>query len=256
MRSACSAARSPPMPGFRRTARRSRRRCCRAPDRVTINARPAFCRAARPTICSGSAATSSGPKQTPRLVRTLFNRMTENDPSGDIIAFASRPLIVAWDAAPERPAGDAAPPDRARRAPRTARRSARCPRSRARRVGTGSVIRDRLSPDAWLTLTRLASTCEAALPDGAPEATMAERVEAILRILSAFSGLEQENMTRLGGWRFLELGRRIERAVAVCRFIRQFGSKPSTAGSIPCSSCATAGSPIASATSWWRRGRR
>jgi uncharacterized alpha-E superfamily protein len=32
-------------------------------------------------------------------------------------------------------------------------------------------------------------------------------------------------MTRLGGWRFLELGRRIERAVAICRFIRQFGSK-------------------------------
>jgi len=32
-------------------------------------------------------------------------------------------------------------------------------------------------------------------------------------------------MTRLGGWRFLELGRRIERAIATCRFIRQFGGK-------------------------------
>jgi uncharacterized alpha-E superfamily protein len=54
---------------------------------------------------------------------------------------------------------------------------------------------------------------------------MAERVEAALRIIASFSGLEQENMTRLGGWRFLELGRRIERAIATCRFIRQFGGK-------------------------------
>jgi uncharacterized alpha-E superfamily protein len=29
-------------------------------------------------------------------------------------------------------------------------------------------------------------------------------------------------MTQLAGWRFLEIGRRIERAVATCRFIRQF----------------------------------
>ena len=29
-------------------------------------------------------------------------------------------------------------------------------------------------------------------------------------------------MSQLAGWRFLELGRRIERALATCRFIRQF----------------------------------
>ena len=37
-------------------------------------------------------------------------------------------------------------------------------------------------------------------------------------------------MTRLGGWRFLELGRRIERAIATCRFVRQFaGDRPDAA---------------------------
>src|SRR5206468_2197016 len=36
------------------------------------------------------------------------------------------------------------------------------------------------------------------------------------------SGLAQENMSQLAGWRFLELGRRIERAIATCRFVRQF----------------------------------
>ena len=35
-------------------------------------------------------------------------------------------------------------------------------------------------------------------------------------------------MSQLAGWRFLELGRRIERALATCRFVRQFafGSAP------------------------------
>ena len=43
-----------------------------------------------------------------------------------------------------------------------------------------------------------------------------------LRIIASFSGLAQENMSQLAGWRFLELGRRIERAIATCRFVRQF----------------------------------
>src|SRR5262249_60508830 len=46
---------------------------------------------------------------------------------------------------------------------------------------------------------------------------------AALRIIASVSGLAQETMTRLGGWRFLDLGRRIERAIATCRFVRQFG---------------------------------
>jgi uncharacterized alpha-E superfamily protein len=51
---------------------------------------------------------------------------------------------------------------------------------------------------------------------------MIERVEAALRIISSLSGLAQENMTQLAGWRFLELGRRIERAIMTCRLVRAF----------------------------------
>jgi uncharacterized alpha-E superfamily protein len=51
---------------------------------------------------------------------------------------------------------------------------------------------------------------------------MIERVEAALRIISSLSGLAQENMTQLAGWRFLELGRRIERAILTCRVVRCF----------------------------------
>ena len=61
---------------------------------------------------------------------------------------------------------------------------------------------------------------------------MAERVEAALRIIASFSGLAQENMTRLAGWRFLELGRRIERAMLTCRFIREFGAAGTADGGL------------------------
>ena len=40
-------------------------------------------------------------------------------------------------------------------------------------------------------------------------------------------------MSQLAGWRYLELGRRIERALANCRFVRQFAFVP-TRGSARC----------------------
>jgi uncharacterized alpha-E superfamily protein len=53
-----------------------------------------------------------------------------------------------------------------------------------------------------------------------------------LRIVASFSGLAQENMSQLAGWRFLELGRRIERAIATCRFVRQFADAPMLDGAL------------------------
>jgi uncharacterized alpha-E superfamily protein len=46
--------------------------------------------------------------------------------------------------------------------------------------------------------------------------------EVSLHELSSFSGLAQENMNRAAGWRFLEMGRRVERAINTARFARQF----------------------------------
>jgi uncharacterized circularly permuted ATP-grasp superfamily protein/uncharacterized alpha-E superfamily protein len=82
-----------------------------------------------------------------------------------------------------------------------------------------SVIRDRFSPDAWRTITDMV-----ALAEGGPGSDPAafDRVDAALRLAAAFSGLTQENMNQLIGWRFLKIGKRIERALATCRFARQF----------------------------------
>ena len=66
------------------------------------------------------------------------------------------------------------------------------------------MIRDRFSPDAWRALDDLVAIIHAPLAIGPAKRAMIERVEAALRIISSFSGLAQENMTQLAGWRFLE----------------------------------------------------
>ena len=159
-----------------------------------------------------------------RLVRALLARLAETDRSEqDVEPIAS--LLRSWSAVPDdlattRPAAIARAALQRGDQPGAVPALARAVRS------AGSVCRDRLSPDTWRALTRLAATCDAPLRGSADfAATMAERVEAALRIIASFSGLAQENMTRLGGWRFLDLGRRIERAIVTCRFARQFGAR-------------------------------
>ncbi len=43
----------------------------------------------------------------------------------------------------------------------------------------------------------------------------------ILEMLSAFSGMQMENMTRSIGWRLLDIGRRLERSTHMTRLIRE-----------------------------------
>ena len=59
------------------------------------------------------------------------------------------------------------------------------------------------------------------MPDdlaGAAEAR--EIAEATIAPLSALSGLVMESMVRDPGWRFLDLGRRIERSLLLCQILR------------------------------------
>ena len=52
--------------------------------------------------------------------------------------------------------------------------------------------------------------------------------ELTLQELASFAGLAQENMNRAAGWRFLEMGRRAERAINTLRFARQFAYDEAT----------------------------
>jgi uncharacterized alpha-E superfamily protein len=84
-------------------------------------------------------------------------------------------------------------------------------------VHSAGQIRDRFSPDGWLALNDLQKTARrfASRVSTGDDATRAMTV--LLRKLAGFSGLVHENMYRFAGWRFLELGRRLERAIQMAR---------------------------------------
>lgn len=91
---------------------------------------------------------------------------------------------------------------------------------------TASLVRDRLSADAWSILSRLHSKSTGRLDVGEPTSGRIdmggslEILDDAVRSLSAFSGMEMENMTRNHGWRFLDMGRRVERALHLAQLLR------------------------------------
>jgi len=166
-----------------------------------------------------------------RLVRALVNRTAEADETAAPLVERISALLDAWSAGPID-----IPNPKAIMIARAALSRDDFEGSLPHLVGAAraaaSVIRDRFSPDAWRALVRLAATIEAPWPDGPLESVMFERVDAALRIVASFSGLAQENMSQLAGWRFLELGRRSERAIATCRFVRQFADAAAPEGAL------------------------
>jgi uncharacterized circularly permuted ATP-grasp superfamily protein/uncharacterized alpha-E superfamily protein len=155
-----------------------------------------------------------------RLIRALINRVGDSDEAATRIVGRICSLLGAWDAASTdlpyvRPvlvafaALQGREPDGA------------LPYLVGAAQSAASAIRDRFSPDAWCALNDLSELINVAI-DPPTESAMFERTNGALRIIASFSGLAQENMSQLAGWRFLELGRRIERAIATCRFVRQF----------------------------------
>jgi len=79
----------------------------------------------------------------------------------------------------------------------------------------GLSLRDRLSQDMARALMNLFHDDEAAGTDKSLDGLLARMDRAVTNV-AAFGGLVAENMTRGKGWRFLELGRRIERGVTIC----------------------------------------
>lgn len=171
-----------------------------------------------------------------RLVRALLGRLIDAD-----VTNPARPetvrrlanLLVAWGAAPggkgsaPRIRGGAAGKVSSALSQATAALydageygSARANVGEARR--TASVIRERLSIDAWRLFGDLQRQLTLESGRQPSEGEVYEVADRALKTLAAFSGLSQENMVRGPGWRFLDIGRRIERGIATCRFARHF----------------------------------
>src|ERR1700736_1726087 len=84
---------------------------------------------------------------------------------------------------------------------------------------TATTLRERLSPDAWQVITEMAERLAQEIDD---DDGVVVAAELTLQELASFAGLAQEKMKRAAGWRFLEMGRRAERAINTARFARQF----------------------------------
>ena len=75
-------------------------------------------------------------------------------------------------------------------------------------------VRDWFSMDSWRVINRLEDFSDTTADDPL------ELLDETLFTLSAFSGLAMESMTRGLGWRFLDMGRRLERAINHTTLIR------------------------------------
>jgi uncharacterized alpha-E superfamily protein len=76
-------------------------------------------------------------------------------------------------------------------------------------------VRDRLSIDSWSVVVALAQELgEAERAAGEePLLVLAARLDRMIMALTALAGFTSESMTRGPAWRFLDLGRRLERAL-------------------------------------------
>src|SRR5262249_32310405 len=76
--------------------------------------------------------------------------------------------------------------------------------------------------DTWRVLQQLETEFSRPKPTNPDHRLVAELslLDSAIVTLSAFAGLLMENTTRGHGWRFLDIGRRLERALQMCELLR------------------------------------
>lgn len=91
---------------------------------------------------------------------------------------------------------------------------------------TASTVRDRLSIDGWRILHRIDQAFQPPANRNIGMAELHAMLNQVILDLSAFSGLAADSMTRTHGWRFLEIGRRLERAQQTAGMVHNTLVKP------------------------------
>jgi uncharacterized circularly permuted ATP-grasp superfamily protein/uncharacterized alpha-E superfamily protein len=101
-----------------------------------------------------------------------------------------------------------------------------------RLVNAARRVRDRLPADCWRIFMALDRHVQQ--PVGrAPPVRLLLRLEELITLGAALAGAINESMTRDAGWRFVEMGRRLERALHMVMMIRSLGSSPVLGGGQP-----------------------
>ncbi|TYC75687.1 hypothetical protein FMN63_04715 [Stappia sp. BW2] len=99
-------------------------------------------------------------------------------------------------------------------------------------VASASKVRDRFSVDGWLALNDLAQTANGVRRTMHGNADVTRAMGLLLRKITGFSGLVHENMYRFIGWRFLSIGRALERAHRMADLLSVFTDEEAPEGSL------------------------
>ena len=95
---------------------------------------------------------------------------------------------------------------------------------------TARVVRDRISFDTWRVLSSLNEQAQALhkLHEQRPIGALGSILNGVISTLAGFSGLVMESMSRGHAWRFLDMGRRLERATTLVVLLRSTLGRSST----------------------------
>jgi uncharacterized circularly permuted ATP-grasp superfamily protein/uncharacterized alpha-E superfamily protein len=171
-----------------------------------------------------------------RLVRSICTSLVDSEPTPVSRSEETNPvgglrqLLADWGALPTDQAGcDEAQAARYALVEATAYGSVLSLVRNASKAAAG--MRERLSGDFWSLLQNLEDGLALGQAGPASEVATLQQAENALKICAALAGLVVENMNRGDGWRFLDMGRRLERGVNTCRMSRTFaGDHPSPDG--------------------------
>ncbi|MBV0910758.1 circularly permuted type 2 ATP-grasp protein [Rhodobacteraceae bacterium ASV31] len=91
-------------------------------------------------------------------------------------------------------------------------------------------VRDRFSVDGWVAIDDLVRTAHDLAPRIGPGDDAARAMSVLLRKTSGVSGIVTDTMYRFSGWRFLSLGRALERADMLAHALSRFAVPGGQAG--------------------------
>ncbi len=166
--------------------------------------------------------------QTSRLLRTLFNSLESEDTDGPENRPLLRLLAIQGQIEPDHlvPELSRTVADVISALPSSildASRSFSLQSSVTNAVRTATQVRDRISIDMWRALDRLNSHFLLASRSGSPQSVdMLALLENTLADLSGLFGLVADGMTRTLGWRFFDLGCRLERCLQTAALLKTF----------------------------------
>ncbi|MGP6086122.1 circularly permuted type 2 ATP-grasp protein [Antarctobacter jejuensis] len=97
--------------------------------------------------------------------------------------------------------------------------------------GCASKVRDRFSDDGWYALDELDRAARDLSNGLQPGDQTGRALSALLRRLAGFAGLVNDNMFRFSGWRFMTMGRALERGVQISDLLAEFAARGAPPGS-------------------------